>query len=401
MQTFSYLAKDSRNQEKAGLIEAPDERGAAALLRQHGLLAIDLKPKKSVQFPVVGTRFGRVSNTEVVNFTRQMATMVNAGLTITESLNLISEQISNKKLGRIISNVQRQVEGGKTLAESLSAYPETFSQIYVSLVKAAESAGVLDTILGRLADNLEREREFRQKIKGALIYPAIIVVAMIGVIFIMLVFVIPKLIELYKQFGAALPLPTRILIFASDFATKFWWLVIILVIGGNIAFSRFIKTAPGREIRDRLILRLPVWGKLKKNAILAEFARTLSLMVNAGIPILEALKSVGAALDNVIYRQALDDIALSVEKGFPLASAMNRPEIFPPIISQMVKTGEETGKLDEVLGRVAKYFESEAEQGVKTLTTAMEPLILIMLAFGVGFLILSVILPIYGLTAKF
>lgn len=401
MQIFSYLAKDARNEEKVGLIEAPDERGAAALLRQHGLLAINLKPKTVVQVPIVGTRFGRVSNTEVVNFTRQMATMVNAGLTISESLNLISEQISNKKLGQIIANVQRQVEGGKALAESLSSYPETFSQIYVSLVKAGEQAGVLDNILGRLADTMEREREFRQKIRGALVYPAIIVVAMIGVIFIMLVFVIPKLTELYKQFGANLPLPTRILIAASDFALNFWWLVAILVIGSYIAFSRFIKTAPGREIRDRLILRLPVWGKLKKNSILAEFARTLSLMVAAGIPILEALKSVGAALGNVIYQQALDGIALSVEKGFPLAAAMNQPEIFPPIIPQMVKTGEETGKLDEVLGRVAKYFESEAEQGVKTLTTAMEPLILIMLAFGVGFLILSVILPIYGLTSKF
>lgn len=400
MQTFAYVAKDTKNITRTGLIEAPDERSAAISLRQHGLLAIELKAKTSVQIPIISGRLSQVTHAELVTFTRQLATMINAGLTLTEALDLLSKQSSNKRLSSMVSDIQRQIEGGQSLSNSLSTYPEVFSQIYVALVRAGESAGVLDTVLGRLADNLEKEREFRQKITGALVYPIIIVTAMVGVVFVMLVFVIPKLTDLYKEFGATLPLPTRILIALSGFAVKFWWLVIILAFVGIYVATRVTKTGPGRKFRDEAIFKIPIWGKLKKNAILAEFSRTLGLLVSAGIPILEALKSVGAALGNVIYEKALDDAATAVEKGFPLGTALSQA-VFPPIIPQMVKTGEETGKLDEILGRVAKYFESEAEQGLKNLTTAMEPLILIMLAFGVGFLILAVILPIYHLTAQF
>lgn len=401
MKTFSYTARDLRNLTRTGLIEAPDERAAATTLRSHGLLPIQLKAKTKTIIPFVSARFGRIPHSDLVNFTRQLATMINAGLTLTEALDLLSNQSSNKNLVAIIEDIRRQVEGGQSMAQALSTHPQVFSNIYISLIRAGETAGVLDNILARLADNLEKEREFRQKVRGALVYPAIILAAMVGVIFIMLIFVIPRLTELYKEFGAGLPLPTKILIVASDLAVKLWWLIAILFFGLGVAFTKFTKSGPGGVLRDRVIFKIPIWGKLKKNAILAEFARTLGLLVGAGIPILEALKSVGQALGNVIYEKALDDVAAAVEKGFPLGMALNQPAIFPPLIYQMVKTGEETGKLDEVLGRVAKYFESEAEQGVKNLTTAMEPLILIMLAFGVGFLILAVILPIYNLTAQF
>lgn len=401
MRTFAYTARDTKNVARAGVIEAPDEKTAAVTLRQHGLFPIELKVKTAAAIPIVSQRFGRVPYSELVSFTRQLATMINAGLTLSEALDILGKQSSNKKLAGIIIDVHRQIEGGQALATALSTYPEVFSQIYVSLVRAGESAGVLDTVLARLADNLEKEREFRQKIRGALVYPAIIVIAMIGVIFVMLVFVIPKLTDLYKEFGASLPLPTQILITASNIAVKFWWLLAILLFGGVWAFQKLTKQGEGRKLKDEMVFKIPIWGNLRKNALLTEFARTLTLLVGAGIPILEALRSVAQALDNVKYEKALDDAAVSVERGLPLATALAQPEYFPPIITQMVKTGEETGKLDEVLGRVAKFFESEAEQGVKNLTTAMEPLILIMLAFGVGFLILSVILPIYNLTAQF
>lgn len=400
MLTFTYKARDFKNITRSGMIEAPDLKSAATTLRSHGLFPLFLEAKKET-LPIITSRLGRIPFSEVVNFTRQLATMINAGLTLPEALTLLGNQIGNKRLAAIINEVTRLVEGGQPLASALAAHPAVFSPIYIALVRAGETAGVLDDVLLRLADNMEKEREFRSKIKGALVYPAIIVVAMIGVMFIMLIFVIPKLTDLYAGFGTELPAPTRLLIFLSDFLVSFWWLVIGLVVVGLMVAGRFLKTSKGRRFRDETILKIPVWGKLKKNATLAEFTRTLGLLVGAGIPIIEALKSVAAALDNVFYEEALDSAASGVEKGFPLAQSLAQPAVFPPLISQMVKTGEETGKLDEVLTKVSHYFESESEHGVKNLTTAIEPMILILLAFGVAFLIISVILPIYNLTSQF
>jgi type IV pilus assembly protein PilC len=401
MRTFIYTAKDTKNVTRTGAIEAPDEKSAAQTLRQHGLIPIDLKvkPEAAVFLPI--SRISRIGHSELVNFTRQLSTMINAGLTLPEALTLLEKQVGNRKLKKIIGDVLREVEGGSSLSKSFSSYPSVFSNIYVSLVRAGEQAGVLDNVLARLADNLEKEREFRSKTRGALIYPAIIVCAMIGVIFIMLIFVIPRLVDLYQEFGTALPLPTKILIGLSNFMVHFWWLVIGLLAISIISWQRITQKGLGKRFRDELMLKLPVWGKLKKNIILTEFARTLALLIGAGIPIIEGLKSVAQALDNVIYADALQEAAAGVEKGFPLGMSLSHSKAFPPIVFQMIKTGEETGKLDDVLSRISRYFEMEADQGVKNLTTAMEPIILIMLAFGVAFLIISVILPIYNLTSQF
>jgi type IV pilus assembly protein PilC len=401
MQIFIYTAKDTKNITRTGAIEAPDEKSAAQTLRQHGLVPIDLKRKQEKVGPLPIGRLQRIGYGELVNFTRQLSTMINAGLTLPEALSLLEKQVANRKLKKIIGDVLREVEGGNPLSKALSSYPAVFSNIYVSLVKAGEQAGVLDNVLGRLADNLEKEREFRSKTRGALIYPAIIVIAMVGVIFVMLIFVIPRLTDLYKEFGTSLPLPTRILIALSNFMVAFWWLVIGLLVAGSVFWQRWTRQGVGKKFRDEMMLKLPVWGKMKQNTILTEFSRTLALLIGAGIPIIEALKSVAAALDNVIYSDSLLEAAAGVEKGFPLGMSLSHSKVFPPIIFQMIKTGEETGKLDDVLSRVSRYFEMEAEQGVKNLTTAMEPIILIMLAFGVAFLIISVILPIYNLTSQF
>jgi len=401
MRTFIYTAKDDKNITRSGVIESPDEKSAAQTLRQHGLIPIDLKLKpETAGFLSVG-RLQRIGQADLVNFTRQLSTMINAGLTLPEALTLLEKQTGNRKLKKIIADVSREIEGGNALSKALSLYPGVFSNIYVSLVRAGEQAGVLDNILARLADNLEKEREFRSKTRGALIYPAIIVIAMIGVVFIMLIFVIPRLTDLYKEFGTSLPLPTKILIALSSFMIKFWFVVLGLFAAAVIFWQRFTHQGVGKRLRDELMLKLPIWGKLKQNIILTEFARTLGLLIGAGIPIIEALKSVSAALDNALYADALSEAAAGVEKGFPLGMSLSHSKIFPPIIFQMIKTGEETGKLDDVLARVSRYFEMEADQGVKNLTTAMEPIILIMLAFGVGFLIIAVILPIYNLASQF
>lgn len=404
MRTFFYVAKDiASGVSKSGVIEAPDERSAAITLRQHSLFPISIKLK--VDNPVArffSVFIGKVTQADLVNFTRQLATMVTAGLTLPDALSILQKQTNSGQFQRVLADVRRDIEAGYSLASSLGRYSDIFGKIYIELVRAGESAGALDNILNRLANNLERDKEFRSKTKGALIYPGIVFTAMMGVIILMMVFVMPKLTELYAQFdNAALPLPTAILIRISEITRKFWWAVILILMSIPILVSRYTRTPIGKKQFDRLILAVPIWGKLKKNIILAEFTRTLGLLVGAGIPILDALKIVAEAVDNAVFEKAILESAKQVERGSTLGVPLSQQKIFPLVISQMVRTGEETGKLDEVLAKVSTYFESESEHAVKNLTTALEPIILIILAVGVAFLIIAIILPIYNLTSQF
>ncbi len=402
MKTFLYTAKDMAGSPRLGVIEAPDERTAAVTLRQHDLIPISIKLK--VENPLsraLHTVAGKASHTELANFTRQLSTMVTAGLNLPDALVILQKQAGSRQFQQILTDVLRDIEGGSSLAVSLSRHPELFSKIYVELVRAGEVAGVLDEVLNRLADNLEKEREFRSKTRGALVYPGIVFIAMIGAIFVMMVFVIPRLTELYEQFGADLPIITKILISASKITTRFWWLVIggmLLVIAGVRQLGR---SSLGKKYLDALILKIPIWGRLKTNIILAEFSRTLGMLVGAGIPILDALKIVAGAVDNAVFEKAILTSAKQVERGSSLGAPLSQQKVFPSIIGQMVKTGEETGKLDEVLAKVSHYFEYESEQAVKNLTTALEPIILIVLAVGVAFLVIAILLPIYNLTNQF
>ncbi|TSC53519.1 MAG: Uncharacterized protein LiPW16_376 [Microgenomates group bacterium LiPW_16] len=244
---------------------------------------------------------------------------------------------------------------------------------------------MLDQVLARLAENLEKEREFNSKIKGAMIYPAIILVGMFVVVFIMMTMVVPKLTALYKDFGITLPIATRLLISISDFFVAFWWLILAGTVGAILGFRAWRKTPVGTRILDSLVLRLPIWGNLKKQIVLVEFTRTLGLLVGAGLPIIEALNIVSDSLDNIIYQEGVKEAAQKVD---------------PPILGQMIKVGEETGKLDESLLKLSRYFESESEQMVRGLTTAIEPLIMIVLGVGVGFLVWAIIMPMYQLMTQ-
>jgi type IV pilus assembly protein PilC len=270
------------------------------------------------------------------------------------------------------------------------------------LIKAGEAGGVLDKILNRLSDNMERDQEFKGKVKGALIYPIIIVIGMIIVSFIMMVFVVPRLTSLYTDFGAELPAPTKILIGVSTFAVRFWPITIGLVAGGIFGFRYYRNTSEGRHKIDAWIFKIPIFGELQRKVILTELTRTLSLMVGAGVPILEGLSVTSEVINNVIIQDALRDAAHQIEKGFPIAfSFAKHPEAFPYILSQMVAVGEETGKMEEVLSKVSRVFEIESDQEVKALTSAIEPVVMVILGIGVAFLVIAIILPIYNLTSKF
>lgn len=290
---------------------------------------------------------------------------------------------------------------GGNLADALSKYPQHFSAIYIALVRAGESSGQLDQVLSRLADSLESQREFRSKVTGAMIYPVIILAGMGLVVLIMMTVVIPKLTELYQDFGVDLPVATQILITISMFFVHWWWLVMALIGGAIYGFLRWRQTAAGELVVDTVVLHIPLFGELQKKIILVEFTRTLSMLISSGIRLLDALHILKDALSNVLFRNAIVDISKKVERGFPLGDTFSQYAIFPPIVSQMMKVGEETGKLDDTLLKLSKYFASESENLVKGLTTAIEPIIMVVLGVGVGFIVISVITPIYNLTTQF
>ncbi len=401
MKRFIYKAKDKSGQVVTGEVEASSDQVAAKLVRSKGLIVISLKIKREFGLNLIKKFKDRITFADVSTFTRQLATMVNAGLPITEALVILRSQAKGS-MQKMAAQVLADVEGGDSLSAAFSHHPKVFSPTYIALVKSGEVGGVMDEVLVRLADNLEKQQEFRGKVKGALIYPAIIVIGMVLVGLIMMIFVIPRLTSLYSEFNAELPTPTKILIGISTFVIRFWPLFLALFGGGLYGLSLYRKTTKGRRKTDELVFKIPVFGDLQRQIILTELTRTLSLMVGAGVSILEGLNITAGVVGNVVIADALRDTAKQVEKGFPVAfSFAKHPEAFPFILSQMVAVGEETGKMDEVLTKVSHIFEIESDQKVKTLTAAIEPLVMVILGLGVGFLVIAIILPIYNLTSQF
>lgn len=400
MKIYNYQAKDKEGKNIKGVIEAVDEKQAAAILRDQKYLIISLKEKKE-DLLSLKRFFTRITENNIVDFTRQLATMINAGLPLTEALVILKEQEKNLLMRKVIDDLLGDVQGGASLAKALLRYPNYFSKVYCSLIKAGEAAGVLDRVSLRLAENLEKQRDFRAKTKGALIYPAIIFSVMIVVIIIMMIVVFPRLTSMYKDFNIPMPAPTLFLMKISELTVKFLPFLIIIFIGLIIFLRNLVKTEVGRLAIDRFIFKIPLIGNLQKKLALTEFTRTLSLLVGTGVPIIEALNIVSDAVGNQVYKNAIKQSAVEVEKGLGLAVTFADNPDFPTILPQMIKIGEESGKLDEVLLRLSAVFESEAERLVKGLTTAMEPLIMIILGIGVGFLVISVIMPIYNLTSQF
>ncbi|PJE68352.1 phytochrome sensor protein [Candidatus Shapirobacteria bacterium CG10_big_fil_rev_8_21_14_0_10_38_8] len=398
---FSYKAKDAKGETVKGVIEAQDEKAAVATLRGKGSTVFSLTPVSKNSLALITDKFfNRVSGNDITNFTRQLSTMVTAGLTLDNALIIFKNQCSSA-FYPIIDDILLNVQGGSSLAEALAKHPDQFSRVYVSLVKAGETAGVLDQILSRLADNLEKQRELAGKVKGAMIYPVIIIVGMIGVGILMMVLVIPKLLVMYKDFNAELPLPTKILMWVSSSMTTLWLPGLVALVIGFYAFTAFKKTAAGKRKIDQFILSLPLFGNIMKKFILTEIARTLGLLSSAGVSIVESINIVAESTGNAVYEEILKEGAKQVERGLPLSGTLGAYEEFPPIVIQMISVGEETGKLDEILTKLSKYFEMESDETVKGLTTAIEPLIMIVLGVGVAFLMMAIILPMYSLTSQF
>lgn len=401
MANFQYKAKDLTGQLHQGEIQASDLHAAVIILRKKGLVVINVSAQSESNTRFFDRFFNRVSFSKLVNFTRQLATMISAGLVLSEAVDILGEQEEQKYFQSCLSQISADLKGGLPLNSSLSKFPNIFPNLYVNLVKAGEASGKLDQILLKMADNLEKERKFRAKVRGAMIYPVVVITMMLAVVVIMMVFVIPKLISLYKETSLDLPLPTKILIFTSDIFVNFWWLLILIISIAAILIQRWIKTPKGKLYFDKIMLKMPIIGKIITNVTLTNFNRTMGLLVAAGIPILSAIEIVESLAGNEVYKEALKASYAGVEKGLSFSAQLTSLKIFPTIIGQMVKVGEETGKVDEIFFKLSDYFEQESDQLIRNLTVAIEPIILIVLGIGVAFLVISIILPIYKLTTSF
>lgn len=398
---FIYKSKDRSGTTHNGEIEAADLHSAVMILRGKGLVLISVTPKSLPAGSFFTKFFNKVPFNQIVTLTRQLATMVSAGLTLSESVDILYEQADNKRLKQALEEISDDIKGGLTLAQALSRQGDIFPPLYVNLVKSGEASGKLDEVLSKMADSLEKDREFRSKIKGAMIYPLVVITMMFVVIIIMMIFVIPKLTGLYKDSTLDLPLPTKILIATSGAFVNFWWLMLAILAVLVIVIKRWVATPTGGLEFDRLMLKLPIVGKIITNVTLTNFNRTFGLLSAAGIPILSAINIVGDITQNKVFKNALKDAYSGVERGLNFSAQLMVLPVFPKIVSQMVRVGEETGKLDEIFYKLSDYFEQESDNLVKNLTTAIEPIVLIILGIGVAFLVLSIILPIYKLTTSF
>lgn len=381
--------------------EAQDEKSLIDFLKERGYFIINIKNVQKEEMTFFSSFFQKVTFNDIVNFTRQLAMMLNAGLTLIDSLAILKKQTTKLVYLKLINDIDKELKSGNSFSLALKKYPQYFSNLYIALVKSGEASGKLNEILLRLAENLEEEKELKGKITSALIYPAIIVLAMIGVMFVMITFVIPNLLNIYKDFNVDLPLTTKILIFISSILTKTW----PLILGGIIFFTPFLRRILAKESVkykiDEYLLKLPVFGRIIQMSSLVITTRTLSILISSGVQILDGLMIIIDVSDNLVYKKVFRQIYKEVEKGSPLGESLDKTGVFPPILVQMTTVGEETGRLDETLKKISQYFEMESELAIKTATSLIEPAILVFLGVGVGFLVMSVITPIYNLTSSF
>jgi type IV pilus assembly protein PilC len=396
-----YKAVTNKGESIDGLIDARDPSEAAAYLRSKELLPIRIVKKEGSRFrnliPFLGNK---IKFSEVVSFTRQLSSMLTSGLTLLRSLEILRNQIESRVLVDVIDSIIKDIQEGSNFSRAIAKYPEVFSPIYIALIEASEGSGLLDKALSRLADTLEKQQKLKITVKGALTYPLIVVVMMIIVIFVMMIFVIPQISTLYESMNVVLPLSTLILIKTSNFFVSFWFVIVGIVFLLGFVYKRWHKTTEGKLTIDSMLLKIPIFGKLIKKTILAEFSRTLGALLASGTLVVEALNKVSNITGNIHYEDAIVDVAKRVEKGVGMGEAMSLYYLFPPNLVELVKIGEQTGKLDETLVKASEYYENEIDASVKTLSTAIEPIILVVLGIGTAFLIISIITPIYQITSS-
>jgi len=384
---------------KGDTLEVSNLEAAMARLREQRIRPIASKVRekgagldKELSIPGFGPT---VSTKELSVATRQLATMIDAGLPIVQCLEILGEQSENKLLRTTITNIRRDVEGGCTLADALRKHPKIFDDLYVNMVEAGEAGGILNTILNRIALFIEKASRLKKKVKGAMIYPVAIVLVAIVVVAVLMIFVIPVFAELYGSMGQALPAPTQICINISNFFVAYWWLMLLAAIGVVTAIKLYYKTPQGHMKLDALLLRMPVIGDLLRKVAVARFSQNMALLLSSGVPILDGLAITGKTAGNKVVEKAIMESRLSISKGNTVAEPLRESKIFPPLVCQMVAVGESTGGLDGMLRKVAELYEEEVDDAVSNLTAMMEPAIMVVLGVILGGLVVAMYLPIF------
>ncbi|MDP2860653.1 MAG: type II secretion system F family protein [bacterium] len=400
MELFAYKIKDNKGKLKKGFIEAADAKQAATILHSYQMTIVSIEPQKKNVFLNFTLGFGgKISGRELTVFTRLLGSMISTGLPLSDGLANIANQLENQKFKIVINSILRDVSSGTRFSLSIAKFPDIFSPVYINLVKAGEEAGNLDKVLIRLAENLEKNEEFQGKLKGAMVYPIIVALSMVVVGVLMLIAVIPKISIVYTEMGAELPLPTRIMINLSGFLTSFWWLLLLLAIPSFLSLGYFKKTPRGKRFFGELALKMPIFGKINTYTTLSLMVRTLGTLVGSGVPILVSLNVVRNIVGENELKDGLENSLLQVEKGSPLSFTLKGNPVFPSIIAQMVAIGEQTGTLDDSLLRLSTFFDQDVENRTKGLTTALEPLIIILMGVSVAGLAIAVLLPLFNLVS--
>jgi type IV pilus assembly protein PilC len=397
--TFVWKGRTPAGETLSGELEAADKQELMSQLRKRRILITSVSEKKSLANMEINLKPPSVSTRELGIFTRQFATMINAGLPLVQCLNILSQQSDNSYFKRVISEVMSAVEQGATLAEALQKHPRVFSRLYVNMVDAGESGGVLDGIFQRLAVYLEKAEALRRKVKGALTYPAIVVVVAVGATTFMLVFIIPTFAKMFSDFGGELPTPTRVVLALSGFVRSWWWAMCGSVAAAIFGIRHYYRTDGGRKMIDRILLRMPVIGTVIRKSAVARFTRTLGTLISSGVPILEGLDITARTAGNAVVESAIQETRGSISEGNTIAEPLGRCDVFPPMVVQMVAVGEETGALDEMLAKIAEFYDDEVDAAVEAMTAAIEPAMIVIMGVVVGGMLVAMYLPMFKLVS--
>jgi len=400
MPIFKYKALASNKQVQEGMIEASGKEYVGEILAEKGLSIVSItevgaKRKINLEF------LNRIKVKDIVVFSRQFSVLISANVAMVQALKILVDQTANVNLKIVLSEVADEVDSGSTLSEALGKRPKIFGNFYVSVVKSGETSGKLDEVLNYLADEMEKDYDMMSKIKGAMIYPAFVLCSLVVVGIVMMIFVVPKLTEILTESGAELPLSTKILIGTSGFMTKYWWLLIIIVVGLVAAFRFYISRPGGRRQFDYLKLKLPIFGHLLQMIYLVRFTRSMNTLIVGGVTISNSLKVAAEVVGNKIYQELIEETIKEVEDGNSISSVFINSKIIPKMVSQMLSIGEKTGKMDIILEKVTDFYGREVSNIVVNLMTLMEPLIMVIMGVAVGIMVAAVILPMYDLASSF
>jgi type IV pilus assembly protein PilC len=402
MPQFSYKARSSTGSVTTAVLEAPDQRSAVDRLRGQKMSIIEIKEvqdNKIAEFLKKVNPFKPgVSSKELVLFSRQLSTLVSAGVPIVQGLTILIEQAETPLFKKIVTHIREDIEQGISITDAMKKHPVAFTELYVSMIKAGEVGGILDVILERLSAYLEAAEELKGKIKGAMVYPAVITCVAGAVTLFLLIFIIPTFQTIFSSFGAELPLPTRLLIGLSNLLRKFFPLVIATPFGIVWGFKRIRGTEKGLLTTDAIALKLPLFGMLLKKVAIAKFSRTLGTLIKSGVPILQALDTVGKTAGNKVIENAINSARESIREGERMAEPLRKTGAFPPMVIQMIAIGEETGNLDTMLGKIADFYDQEVDVSVKSLTSMIEPLIMVGMGLVIGAIVLAMFLPMFEMS---